>query len=66
MIGMILLENETKCIVNVLDVFFHKNISSKIFLAIYLSDEIIFGGLMVAGNKERHASKKLSSFLVVK
>ena len=36
------------------------------FLAIYLSDEMIFGGLMVAGNKVRHASKKLTSFLVVK
>ena len=66
MIGMILLENETQWIANVHDVFFHKNIFSKMFLAIYLSDEMIFGGLMVAGNKVRHASKKLTSFLVVK
>ena len=63
---MIWLENETKCISNVLGVFVHKNLFSKMFLAIYLSDEMIFGGLMVAGNKVRHASKKLTSFLVVK
>lgn len=63
---MILLPNETKCIANVLDVFFHKNLFSKIFLTIYLSDEMIFGGQMVAGNKVRHASTKLTSFLVVK